>query len=240
MMNTTTQRFVRTLSRFGIRARFLATLAVVALGAAACDVHGVSEPGTLASINVTPNATLAATASIQMNAVGYDADGRVVTIAPTWSIAASGGSVSSSGMFTAGSVTGLFSNTVVASVGAVSGSASMTVTAGALATITVVPNPVTLAVTATQQFIAVGKDAAGNIVPLAGSWSVVAGGGTITDAGLFTAGGVVGTYANTVQFSQGNDDREHQTAVRCRGQGCQRQCRDDCSRMDGHRSRRHD
>src|ERR1019366_1674021 len=99
-------------------------------------------------ITVTPDATLAAATTQQMLAVGHDADGRVVTISPTWAIAAGGGTINSAGMFTAGGATGLFANTVVASVGTISGRASITVTPGVLASITVVPTPVTLAVTA--------------------------------------------------------------------------------------------
>lgn len=179
---------------------FLAAVLVVAF-AAACDVHGISEPGTLVSITVTPNATLSVGGTQQMTAVGYDAEGRAIAISPTWSIAAGGGTVASTGVFTAGSVTGVFPNTVVASVGSITGRASMTVTAGALATITVVPTPVTLAVTATQQFTAVGRDVGGNIVQFTPTWSVVAGGGNIASTGIFTAGGTPGTYTNTVQAS---------------------------------------
>lgn len=178
----------------------LASVLVVAF-AAACDVHGISDPGTLVSITVTPNATLSVGGTQQMVAVGYDAEGRAVAINPTWSIAAGGGTVASSGMFTAGTVTGVFNNTVVASVGSITGKASMTVTAGPLATIVLVPNPVTLAVTATQQFIAVGKDASGNIVNITPTWSVVASGGSIDQAGIFRAGNTPGTYTNTVQAS---------------------------------------
>jgi hypothetical protein len=181
--------------------RALAAVVVVGALVAACDVHGVSSPGTLASITVTPNATLAATATQQMVAVGHDADGRVIPITPTWSVVASGGTINSSGLFTAGSATGVFANTVMASVGAISGHASITVTPGVIATIVVVPNPVTLAVTAKQQFIAVAKDAGGNIVNFTPTWTVVAGGGTIDSIGNFTAGATPGVFVNTVQAS---------------------------------------
>ncbi|MHB1095513.1 MAG: ice-binding family protein [Gemmatimonadaceae bacterium] len=190
---------------------FLAAVLVVAF-AAACDVHGISEPGTLKSITVTPNATLIVGGTQQMVAVGYDAEGRAIAITPTWSVAAGGGTVASAGMFTAGSTTGVFTNTVVASVGAISGQASITVTAGPLASITVVPTPVTLAVTATQQFTAVGKDAGGNIVAFNATWSIVAGGGAINASGLFTAGGTPGSYVNTVQASN-NDIKGFATVI---------------------------
>jgi hypothetical protein len=179
----------------------VAVLLVIGVLMAACDVHGVSEPGTLASITVTPNATLAAATTQQMVAVGHDADGRIVEISPTWSVTASGGTVNSAGIFTAGGTTGFFANTVRATVGGISGTASITVTPGALASISIVPNPVTLAVTSTQLFVAVGKDAGGNIVQFTPTWTVVAGGGTIAQTGTFTASAAPGTYTNTVQAS---------------------------------------
>ncbi len=201
MKSTMINRVRSALSRTGLSARVFAVVALTGAAISGCDVHGVSSPGTLASILVTPNTTLSATSTQQMVAVGLDADGRAIPIAPAWTIVNGGGTVNSTGMFTAGSVTGLFANTVVASVGTISGSASMTVTPGAIATVVVVPNPVTLAVTTKQQFIAVAKDAAGNIVQFVPTWSVVAGGGTIDSVGNFTAGNVAGTYTNTVQAS---------------------------------------
>jgi hypothetical protein len=203
MTSTLKDRIRRAITPIRVNARALMTVAIAAVLTAACDVHGISAPGTLASITVTPNTTMIAGSTQQMVAVGYDAEGRVVTITPTWTVARSGGSVASSGMFTAGVVTGLFANTVVATVGNISGNASITVTAGALATITVVPTPVTLSPTATQQFTAIGKDISGNIVSFTPTWSVVANGGTVDQNGIFTAGNTPGTYTNTVQASNG-------------------------------------
>ncbi len=75
--------------------------------------------------------------------------------------------------------------------------------AGQLASIVVTPDPATLASRATQQFVAVGKDAAGNVVPFTPTWSVVNGGGSIDAAGVFTAGTLAGTYTNTVRAASG-------------------------------------
>ena len=201
MISSTKNRFLRTLSRTGFRARALVAIAVAGIAASACDVHGVSAPGTLASITVSPNTTRSTNGTQQMVAVGRDADGQIIGFSPTWSVAAGGGTISSTGLFTAGTVPGVFTNTVVASVGTIKGTASITVVPGALASITLVPTPVTMAVGANQTFVAVGKDASGNIVAFTPTWTVVAGGGTITQAGIFTASGVVGTYPNTVQVS---------------------------------------
>ena len=201
MISTSMNRILRALSPTGFRARALVAVAVAGVFASACDVHGISAPGTVASITVTPNATLSPTGTQQMVAVGVDADGRVVGISPTWSVAAGGGTISSTGLFTAGNVPGVYANTVVATVGTVSGRATITVIAGPLATITVTPNPATLSVLATQQFVAVGKDAGGNTVTFTPTWTVVAGGGTIDQNGNFTAGAATGTFTNTVQAS---------------------------------------
>ena len=77
----------------------------------------------------------------------------------------------------------------------------------AIGTLTVTPNPVTLAVGATQQFAAIGRDASNNIVPIVPvpTWSVVASGGTINSGtGLFTAGIVTGTFTNTIRATSGS------------------------------------
>ena len=72
-----------------------------------------------------------------------------------------------------------------------------------LASITVTPNPVTVAAGATQQFAAAGRDAGGNTFAFTPSWSVAAGGGTISSTGVFTAGATAGTFNNTVRATGG-------------------------------------
>jgi hypothetical protein len=184
-------------------------LARVALAAAcvgafttACDVHGISGPGTLASISITPDPqTLAIGGTQQFTAVGKDFSGATVTFTPVWSVATGGGTIGGSGMFTAGTLPGTFTKTITATSGGMSATATIIVTPGPLATIVVTPNPATMGIGASQQFAAVGKDAAGNVVPFVPTWSVVAGGGTVNATGLFTAGTVSGSFANTVQAS---------------------------------------
>lgn len=165
----------------------------------------VVTAGPLASITVTPNpVTLAINATQQYTAVGRDAFGNVVAITPVWSIVAGGGTISTTGLFTAGTTPGTFANTVRATSGAISGTATVTVTAGPVATITVTPNPATLAIGAQQTFTAVGRDAGGNVVTIIPVWSVVNGGGAINaTTGVFTAGTVPGTYTNTVRATVG-------------------------------------
>jgi hypothetical protein len=162
--------------------------------------------GPLATITVSPSASsMAINNTQQFTAVGRDASGNVVAISPTWSIVAGGGTISATtGLFTAGTTTGTFSGTVRATSGSLFGSATVTVTPGPLATITVTPTPVSVQTGTTQQFTAVGRDAAGNVVSIAPAWSVVNGGGTIdTGNGLFTAGPTAGTYTETVRATSG-------------------------------------
>ncbi len=186
-------------------ARLIGAVALSGLLVGACDVHGISGPGSLSTIVVTPNpVTLVSGATQQFTAVGKDFSGATVTLSPTWSVESGGGTISSSGLFTAGTSPATFTNTVKAVSGGIVGTATVTVTAGPLATIVITPSPVTLAVGATQQFVVVGKDAAGNVVPVTPTWAVVAGGGAITGAGLFTAGGIAGTFTNTIQARSGS------------------------------------
>ncbi|MBI3791804.1 MAG: DUF3494 domain-containing protein [Gemmatimonadetes bacterium] len=183
-------------------ARAVAAIGTFAL--AACDVHGTSTPGVLAGITVSPNASLAPGATQQMVAVGADAAGGAVPITPTWTIVSGGGTVTPTGLFTAGASPGTYTNTVRATSGGVSGFATITVTIGALASITVTPNPVTLLNGATQGFSAVGRDGAGNVIAVTPAWSVIAGGGTINaGSGVFTAGATAGTFNNTVTATSG-------------------------------------
>ena len=168
----------------------------------------IVTPGVLATITVTPNpGTMPINTTLQYTAVGRDANGNVVAITPVWSVTAGGGAINAgSGLFTAGAVTGTFTNTVRATSGTIFGTATAIVTAGPLFTITVTPNPDTLAINTTQQFAAVGNDAGGNVVPIPPPlvWSVVNGGGSIVaNTGLFTAGGATGTFPNTVKATSG-------------------------------------
>ena len=179
-------------------------LAIAGLAIAGCDVHGVSAPGDLITLVVTPNpVTLVIGATQQFKASGTDFAGVDVGISPTWA-ATAGGTINASGLFTAGTLPGTYTNAVTASSDGKSASATVIVVAGPLASITVTPVTTTLPIGATQQYTAVGKDASGNVVPIVPVWSVVAGGGTISPTtGLFTAGNLAGSYPNTVRASVG-------------------------------------
>jgi hypothetical protein len=164
------------------------------------------DAGALATLTVSPTTvSLAAGATQQYTAVGKDAHGNTISISPTWSVVG-GGTVDTAGLFTAGTTAGEFAKSVVATSGEIADSASVTVTAGPLASIVLTPTPAEVAVAATQQFTAVGKDANDNVVDIPTPvWSVEANGGTIdASTGLFTAGTVAGTFTNTVKLTSGD------------------------------------
>jgi hypothetical protein len=162
--------------------------------------------GPLATITITPSpTTVAIRGTQQFTAVGKDAHGNVVAFTPTWSVTASGGAIdASTGLFTAGATAGTFVNTVRAASGAISATASVTVPPGLLESITVTPTPVSLDIGAQQTFTAVGHDEDGNVVTISPTWTVTGGGGTISGAGLFTAGTAAGTFTNTVRATVGS------------------------------------
>ena len=205
MMKRTTRGRASGVPAFFARStRLLAGVALAAITATACDVHGVSAPGTLSTLTVSPNPqTIAANATQQFTATGTDYSGAKVITSPTWSVVAGGGTISSTGLFTAAGVPGTFANTIKATSGGMTATATVIVTTGALATLVVTPNPQTLVAGSTQQFAAAGSDASGNAVGVTPVWSVAAGGGTITAGGLFTAGSTPGTYANTIKATSG-------------------------------------
>jgi hypothetical protein len=166
----------------------------------------IVTPGPLATLTVTPNpATLPIGAQQQFTAVGRDAGGNVVAITPVWSATNPPGTINAAtGLFTAGNTAGTFGNSVTATAGGISATATVIVTPGALATITVTPNPATLAIGAQLQYTAVGRDAGGNVIPITPVWSTTNPPGTINAAtGLFTAGNTAGTFANSVRATQG-------------------------------------
>ena len=87
----------------------------------------------MATIPVTPSPlALLINPTQQLTAVGRDANNNVVAITPVWSVVASGGSINSTGLFTAGAAAGTFTNTVRATSGAIFGSATATVSAASV------------------------------------------------------------------------------------------------------------
>ncbi len=195
---------------FGINrklARRALLLSSVALLAGTWGCFKDNGPCPVMTLTVTPDPlVIVRNTSRPFTAVARDSKGDIVQVSPVWSIQAGGGTINSAGMFTAGAALGTFTNTVQAASGGLSDRATVTVIAasGAPVSLSVTPDPATVAVGATQTFVANGLDIDGNPVVVSPVWSVVAGGGTINaSSGVFTAGSTTGTFTNTVKATSG-------------------------------------
>ncbi len=152
--------------------------------------------------------TLATGAAVQFTAQGYDASNNAVSNASyTWWVSNGGGTIMQSGIFTAGTVPGTYTNTVqvIAVQGAIAKNASVSVTVtsvtpGALDHVVVTPATRTVAPGTNVQYAAQAYDVANVPIPSQTFvWSVAGNAGTISTTGLFTAGTVEGTYTNAIQ-----------------------------------------
>lgn len=128
--------------------------------------------------------------SIQFTAMGYDDYDNQIPIMPTWSISGDVGNINSNGVFIGGTAG---KGKIVANVGDVYATVEVEVIPGELYSISVMPYTAYVPASTdkykyTYQFTAIGKDIAGNTVPLRSvSWRTDALAGTISPNGLFTA-----------------------------------------------------
>ena len=83
-----------------------------------------------ASVKVSPSTTTLLTGSSQLFvAQAFDAYGnQVANTTPEWAVVAGGGTINNEGIFTAGSVTRVYTNTIAATVNGITGYASVTIT----------------------------------------------------------------------------------------------------------------
>lgn len=144
----------------------------------------VNPPGLL-SLRVTPDsATVSADSALDFTATLTDVIGGTSTVEPSWGVTGSIGTINATGLFTA---TTPGSGRVTASYLGLADSAGVRVTAGAPASVTISPASASVSADSTRQFTAVVRDADGNVVSTAVTWSVLGGVGTIDAGGLFTA-----------------------------------------------------
>jgi hypothetical protein len=179
-------------------------LAVSALSA--CGSNQDTGPVVAAAIAITsPGGAIQIDGTMQFVATVTDANGNTITATPTWTVVNGGGTITTGGVFTAGDSVGTFTNTIVATIGTVTSASSVTVSAGALSSITVSPDTITLPVGGTHQYTAIGHDAHGHVVAIpARVWSAAASAGTIDTSGMFTASTATGTTASAVTATSGS------------------------------------
>jgi hypothetical protein len=157
-----------------------------------------SQP-TLQRISVSPDPTsvLAGTKKT-FSATGYLSDGTTAPIGVSWT--ATGGTIDAGGVYTAGSTTGAFRVIAVNAATAVADTAAVTVDAPApepepvvVVSLSVAPSATTISAGTTKQFVASARMSDSSVTSPAVTWTAT--GGTITSAGLYTAGSTAGTYS---------------------------------------------
>jgi hypothetical protein len=170
--------------------------------------HVVISPET---VTLTTNATQ------QFTAVGLDSGNATVEdVSFTWGIISGGGSITASGLFTAGDTAGTSVVQVLAEKGGIAriDQATVTVILRVLDHVVISPETVTLSINASQQFTAVGLDSGNATVEdVSFTWGIISGGGSITNSGLFTAGDTAGTSVVQVLGEKGGISKIDQATV---------------------------
>jgi uncharacterized repeat protein (TIGR01451 family) len=139
--------------------------------------------GPLSSIVVSPtNANVEAGTTRTFTANGFDQYSNAVPINPVW--ATNGGSINSSGVFTA-QITATQGCLITATQNPVAGSANVNIVAGPLTSMVITPATAIVIAGDTRTFSAQGFDQYGNAVVVTPTWTT--DGGSIDSRGVFTA-----------------------------------------------------
>jgi len=152
-----------------------------------------SAPVALRAVVLTPSsATLAPGGTKAFTAVGLMSDSSTATIPIDYS--ATGGTVTAGGSYTAGGTPGSYRVIAADTSGTLTDTAVVTITAPAPTLSAIVLTPATASVQTggTQQFSATGRMSDGSSVSVTAAFTAT--GGTISGAGLYTAGQLGGTY----------------------------------------------
>ncbi len=160
----------------------------------------IVQPGAVTRVAIAPmTVTLAPSGTTTFTAQAFDANNNTVTAPVTWAATASSGAITQGGVFTAGTMSGNYPAAITGTVNGINGTANVSINAGALAQLTITPSVATTQAGGTVGFTTTGRDGNGNTIAVTPVWSVVAGGGAISVAGVFSAGTMTGTFANTVR-----------------------------------------
>jgi hypothetical protein len=165
------------------------------------STDGISKTGKVvirglggAKLVVTPaQASLAGGETVQFVATGLTKFGETATVNVSWT--ATGGTIASGGVFTAGSTPGTFRVIGATSYGLADTSTVVIGSSGGgagLAQVVLVPQSVSLLAGERAEFAAYGRTSAGDSVSVNATYTAT--GGTISNAGVYTAGPTAGSY----------------------------------------------
>lgn len=148
-------------------------------------------PPTLTAVVLSPStATLQSGTTQQFAASGLLSNGSTTTVQVVYS--ATGGIITSGGLYTAGNTAGTFRVFAVQQLGTLADTSTITITPATLTSLSLTPATVTVASGATQQFAVAGTWSNGTTTTPAVTYTAT--GGTISSGGLYTAGGAAGTF----------------------------------------------
>jgi hypothetical protein len=189
---TTTQAGYYTAGQNGGTYRVIAKSAS---GKADTAVVTVTAPKTLTDLSMTPGSvSLTSGAGKQFTVSGTWSDGSTTPPLVTWT--ATGGTISTGGLYTAGPTSGTYRVIAKHSSSTKADTASISISGGTstatLSAIEVTPGSAQVYTGGSQQFTAAGRYSDGSTKPASVTWS--ASGGTISSNGLFTAPASAGTF----------------------------------------------
>jgi hypothetical protein len=148
---------------------------------------------TLSQVYLSPaSVSLNAGATRQFSAYGRNSVGDSVPV--TVAFSATGGTVTSGGLYTAGSTGGTFRVVAKDQSTGKADTSAVTIAAATptLAQVYVTPASVSLTAGGSQQFKAYGRTSSGDSIPVTVAFSATSG--TVTSGGLYTAGSTAGTF----------------------------------------------
>src|ERR1041385_7462494 len=137
-----------------------------------------------------PSVALPAAGSQQFAVTASWSDGSSTAPAVTWT--ATGGTITTSGLYTAGSTPGAYQVIAVQTGGSKADTSAVTISPPTLTQLVLNPSSVSLLIGGTQQFTVAGSWSDGSSTPPQVTWT--AAGGTIPTGGLYTAGSTAGTF----------------------------------------------
>jgi len=161
-------------------------------GGTLADTVFVTITPTLRQIVLVPDSIgLDVGESLQFSTFGRMSNDDSVAVIVTYTATGGGGTITPAGLFTAGRTAGTFPVIATAQDGLHADTAQVTITP-TLRQIVLAPDSIGLDVAGTQQFSAFGRMSNDDSVPVTVTYTAT--GGTITAAGLYTAGQVAGTF----------------------------------------------
>jgi parallel beta-helix repeat protein len=164
------------------------------------SVAVTAAPPSLVRIILSPDtATVYAGKTTPFSVSGKYSDSSVAPVSATFT--ATGGTITATGLYTAGQTTGTFHVIATSTTRALADTSAVTIQLAPLAQLILVPALATVPVGGSAQFQVYGRTAAGDSVAAQATYSAT--GGVISSAGFYTAGSTPGTFQAVARQTNG-------------------------------------